>query len=1007
MPEEVSLTELFSAAAPRVYSINPGEDFLRSLAVGIRSAIAKHQSLEISDVKIYLPTRRAKRALVRAFVETAPHGRASLLPQIHTLGDIDGDEILLFDGRPIDDFNVAPAISAEERQLTLASLVAAHTESFRGQKNWAASIAAAAELADLLDSLSTNEIPASQINAIVPDTLAKHWRQSQEFLSIVTRHWPNYLAERKLLDPSTRRIQLIDLQNAHWRNSPPDYAVIIAGTTGSTPAVSRLIKTVASLPMGAVVLPGLDQWSEDSIYESIDESHPQFGLKKLITALGIERKNVARWRQGNPSHCSARIQMFSVALRPAIRTDSWLDWANNVGRNKAELTAALQGVELIESSDEDREAAAISLKIRESLENRDATIALVTPNRELSRRVIQKLGRWNISVDDSAGIALANTPCGAFLRLVSNWLTSPLSAVGLLSVVRHPLFGGGLSQAARARMTDALDQLLRGLSANGDHANFADAFRERIEQNSLINDPLKDHALALIDIIEDLAGPFDYSTNEFKIRFEQFIVVAENFASTDQLPGNKILWRGEDGDIAAKTLGRIRENLEIMTSAFPSALPDILFQLISSATVHRRIESHPRVKIYGPLEARLQFADVMILGGLNEGVWPREAAIDPFLSRGMRREMELPTAEERIGLAAHDFAQLTAAPHVVLTRSAKSDGKPTTPSRWIVRLKNILRGADAEKIIDKSARYEFLARRMDEPKSIKIIGQPSPRPPVEARPREFFVTRIEKLLRDPYWIYCREILELKKLDRHDEDFDRRHLGSLFHKIFEEFLDDADAHHGKHELDRLNDLFSLHAATYGMDEKHAPFWRAQAQSAFEQFIQWNQNLGQNFTPRLLEAKGSAGIEIGGNQYVLRAIADRIDTDKSGAAYVIDYKTGDPPSKKQSNSFSPQLPLTGLIVEAGGYESIGKSNVAGLEYIRVLPTAGREQKATIWSDEECAAAIKDAEQGLHNLMPHFCDPQTPYLSQPRPEYMNDYGDYDHLARRRERNAHGDIG
>ena len=1007
MHDDFEPIELFSSAPPRVFSIDPGEDFLRSLAGGIRSAIATHQSFDISDVKIYLPTRRAKRALVRAFVETAPGQRSSsLLPQIQTLGDIDGDEILLFDARPVDEINIAPAISAEERQFALASLVAAQTEIFRGQKNWAASIAAAKELADLLDTLNTQEIPASQIDGVAPDGLAQHWRQSQKFLSIVTRQWPNYLAERKLLDPSARRIQLIDLQNEHWRNSPPIHPVIIAGTTGSTPAVSRLIKTVASLPMGAVILPGLDHWSEENIWMSIDEPHPQFGLKKLITALGIDRTKVKRWRTDNSLSCSARIKLFSVALRPAIRTDSWLNWANNVAKDQAELSTALEGVELIEASDEDREASAVSLKIRESLENKDATIALVTPSRELSRRVIQKLSRWNISIDDSAGIPLANTPCGAFLRLVSNWLTNPLSAVALLSMVRHPLFGGGVSIIERQRMSDAFDRLSRGLSVSGDHAKFADAFREQIERNTSTDDPLKAHALKLIDIIEDLASPIDYSTNDFKLRFNQFISVAERFASTEHLPGNKVLWRGEDGGVAANALGRIQENLAIITGAAPSALPEILFQSIASAIVRPHIDGHPRVRIYGPLEARLQFADVIILGGLNEGVWPREAVIDPFLSRGMRRAIDLPAVEEKIGLAAHDFAQLTAAPSVVLTRSAKSDGKPTTPSRWIIRLKNILRGAGAEKQIDKSAWYEFLARRMDEPKSIKLINRPAPRPPVTARPREFYVTRIEKHLRDPYWIYCREILQLKKLDRHDEEFDRRHLGILFHKIFEKYFSDTDAPHEKPEINRLNDLFLMHASNYGIDEKNLPFWREQAQGAFEQFVRWNRNVLQSFTPQLLEAKGQAQFDIGGNQYVLRAITDRIDTDKSGATYIIDYKTGEPPSKKQSKTFSPQLPLTGLIVELGGYEAIGKANVAALEYIRVLPAAGRGQNSTIWSGDECAEAIAEAKKGFSNLMRHFADPGTPYLSQPRPEYMNDYGDYDHLARRRERNAHGEV-
>src|SRR5690606_40649772 len=100
-----------------------------------------------------------------------------------------------------------------------------------------------------------------------------------------------------------------------------------------------------------------------------------------------------------------------------------------------------------------------------------------------------------------------------------------------------------------------------------------------------------------------------------------------------------------------------------------------------------RFGRHPRLFIWGPLEARLQHADRIILGGLNEGTWPGDASIDPWLNRPMRAELAIEPPERRIGLAAHDFASGASAGGVVLTRALKVGGAPTVASRWLLRLR--------------------------------------------------------------------------------------------------------------------------------------------------------------------------------------------------------------------------------------------------------------------------------------------------------------------------------
>jgi len=445
----------------------------------------------------------------------------------------------------------------------------------------------------------------------------------------------------------------------------------------------------------------------------------------------------------------------------------------------------------------------------------------------------------------------------------------------------------------------------------------------------------------------------------------------------------------------------LRDGLSLIIHDRAGEYADIFTRLIAGGAVRRRAPAHPRLSILGPLEARLQFADLVILAGLNEGVWPRDAAVDPFLSRGMRKNLGLPSPERRIGLAAHDFAQLAAAPEVVLTRSCRVGGKPSKPSRWIVRLKNILRGADIEKDVDISAISEALAALLDKPEPVAAITAPQPRPPLSARPDQLSVTRIETLMRDPYSIYARYVLGLRKWDPLGEDFDIRQVGNLFHKVFEEYAEAPTPASLGEKLDRLETIFDAHAPNYGFEPRHEPFWRARAREAFGAFVTWDDARRTVGAPVVLEKTGKHTFDVDGRPFTLTAKADRIDALKAGGAFIVDYKTGALPTLKQMPKFSPQLPLTGMIVEAGGFEDCAATAVGGFEYVRFI---GGDGKPTGADGADASALIAETREGLTNVLRHFNNPASAYPSQPRPQYENRFGDYDHLARRRERGAQG---
>ena len=162
--------------------------------------------------------------------------------------------------------------------------------------------------------------------------------------------------------------------------------------------------------------------------------------------------------------------------------------------------------------------------------------------------------------------------------------------------------------------------------------------------------------------------------------------VAEQLAGNDRDTGANLLWKGDAGEAAANLIEELMLAAPYLSNMKADQYPALFDQFMAGVTVRLKYGQHPRLNIWGPLEARLQHADLMILSGLNEGSWPPDPAVDPWLSRPMRKEFGLPSLEQKIGLSAHDFVQTASAGNVVITRSEKPDGTPTIKSRWLSRL---------------------------------------------------------------------------------------------------------------------------------------------------------------------------------------------------------------------------------------------------------------------------------------------------------------------------------
>jgi ATP-dependent helicase/nuclease subunit B len=974
------------ATRPRIFTIPATLPFLDALVAGLFERFGR-SPLALAEATVLLPSRRACRALADAFLK-ASGGQPMLLPRLAALGDLDADEIELTAGGELTEtLDLPPAIAPLRRRLLLAQLIHRWGERRDGMPILPGQAAALADdLARLIDQAWTEDVGFERLDRLVPEELARHWQVTVDFLKIVTEHWPALLDAEGAIDPADRRNRLIRAQAAAWRTAPPTGPIIAAGFGSAIPAAAELLGLIATLPDGAVVLPGVETSADAGLWIAIgeDPTHPQYGLNRLLARLGVAHEDLPAWpAPGIAAGPEPRALLLRETMRPAAVSEHW--------RALGALPSnAAHGLARLDCPGPQEEAGAIALLMRQRLEIPGATAMLVTPDRGLARRVAAELARWDIEIDDSAGLPLNQTPPGVLLRLLADAAAERLAPVPLLALLKHPLVSGGM---ARGQFRGAVRQLERRCLRGPRPASGLSGLRRIAGEDA-------PELLPLLDELNRMLGPFLAAIaapeTDLKEALAAEIAAAEALCATDDTTGAAILW-AED---AGSSLSSFVAELHDAAAGFPliagTDYPVLLEALLAGSVVRPRFGKHPRLQILGTLEARLQQADLVVLGGLNEGVWPPTPSSDPWLSRPMRKDFGLEAPEAQVGLAAHDFTMAATAPEVVLTRAIRAEGAPTVPSRWLLRLDTVLRAGGGA--LDSARILPFLAwqARLDAPAEIRPCAPPAPTPPQQARPRRLSVTEIETWMRDPYAIYARHVLKLKPLDPLDADPGLAERGTFIHEALDRFVRERDP-----APDPLGRLVAIGRETFGEALARPGVW-AFWWPRFLRIADWFVATEAARSPAILdsftECRGRLELHTAGGRFLLEGKADRIDLLRDGGAVLVDYKTGGVPKPEEVLlGYAPQLPLEAAMLAEGGFAPIPARTVTELAFWRLT---GGEPPAEIspagGKGADPAELARAARLGLERLVARYDDEGTPYRSLPRPERAGRYRDYDHLAR-----------
>ena len=961
------------AASPRVFAQPLGSDFPAAVVRGLRDRMHGQPPEAMARVTLIVNTSRMARRIRELFIRIGP----GFLPRIVLLDHLD---------QLLTDTSVPQPRAGLERRLQLARLIAPALEA-RPEFGARSSVFALADsLARLMDEMQGENVDIAAIEGLDVTDQSGHWANAKALIRIAH----TYVSEvGEGIDSDARQRLVVDALSRQWQAQQPDHPIILAGSTGSRGATFDLMVAISALRAGAVILPGVDRHLPAGVWAEMTdaltcEDHPQYRFAKLFRRLGIDAGDVAAWDDAiAPS--DDRNRAVSLALRPAPVTDAWL----REGPHLPPLTTAMSGVTLLEAPTSRIEAVCIAMRLRQAAED-GQNAALITPDRMLTRQVTSTLDQWNIIPDDSAGMPLHLSPPGRFLRHVADLFARPLDAEALFVLLKHPLTQSGDTAPLHGLFTQELELALRRekspMTDSPDLARIIDLkLAPRFDADVVAR--WRDWLCA---VFPDQRVAHDLPLAAW---VERHRALAERIAGGGDVAGG--LWDKAAGRQALQALDDLEAHAHHGGTMGARDYAELLYSVLSDGEVRDRDEPHPGVMIWGTMEARVQGADLVILGGLNDGVWPGASTADPWLNRSMRHKAGLLLPDRGIGLAAHDFQQAVAAPVVWMTRALRSDDAETVPSRWLNRLTNLMSGLPSNGGPDALAAMrargtswlrlvtDFERFTPQEPE-----GRAAPRPPVDARPRDFSVTEIKTLIRDPYAIYARKTLRLRKLDPLVQEPDAQVRGILFHEIMERFITQIEAGTKSMTKEDLQSVAAETLRTGAAWSTQSLMWRAQIDRVADWLIATEAERRSQGRPAQLEGRGQLDMTGTGGKIVARA--DRIDLAPDGSALLYDYKSGKPPTQKQQKHFDKQLLIEAAMIERGAFKDLDARLVHRATYIGLGATPALVDAPL----DEISTA--ETLAGLEELIRAYLDPSQHFLSRRMLQTEQDIGDFDHLAR-----------
>ena len=996
---------------PSVFHLPPRSDFTKHFVEGLLSRFEPGVLVSNPELLGRLKILTSNKTLTKQIEEKLQSHGFIILPDIVQLNDLSD----FFYDAPIKkieedkDRSHFQVISSLERLLLLENLIKEAQEEEFSEITKVSSFDLAKSLESLIDELNTNNVSVKDLTKITGEELSQHLQLNLLLMRRVVLRYKKELMQRELIDKSSKYI--LDVNNLinHWKLEPYCMPLLIVGSTGSQKATAKLMQAISKLPQGLVVLPGLDSYLTDRSWTALTPDHPQYGFLSLSKTWGLTNTHHNEiikspcWYKAVSfdSSMDTRSHFFSLLMRPAPVTDEWRSEGKSILDN---LNLALDDISLIEAENSRLEAAAICVSIKEAV-SEGSTVALISPSKQIARRVTAELKRWKMVPNNSLGISLAATESGIFLRQGALVLTSDFELNNVIALLKNRNCGGEYLQ-------HSLNIVKLQRAPQQPTMSFLD-----LEGNEWLN--AQDEEFIkwynwLLKLFKDLRVVLEIgflsTTVTLHKRFSQSLIngFSTEKGGLESFNDQMSCWKTDPGIQILALLNQLsnlsKKNGKYEFWGYRQILEDLLSET-NFIPVSDRLNSS--VFIWGTLESRTQHADIFILSGLNEGVWPGYYKDDPWLNRSMRSAIGVDLLERKIGLSAHDFQQAAMTKKLILTRSKRENNLPTVSSRWLLRFENLLVGLGEDgikyltNIKSRGEAFLKLAREfyssdlltMGLPREVKSRAvRPAPIPPLITRPNRLSVTEIQTLIKNPYSVYAKRILNLRKIENFQHTSDPRNKGNLVHTTMEKFI-------GEHinelpdfnkSCELLKEKFNLILESALVPIEVKSLWKAQFETRTNSIVHSETQRRLVGIPVALEVYGKYKINLKtGGFFLITAKVDRVDKGADGFI-IYDYKTGQI-SRRELENNSPQLDIEALMLENGSFEEIPKGKVFGLCLV------GLGASPQQYSKNVKAEDIEEWQSGLLQLIRRMKLELSAFPARLLTDKKNYFSDeYDHLSR-----------
>ena len=835
----------------RIYNIPSHYSFIDVLAQGLSNKYQKYP-LKLSKYSIFLPSYDDCKEFQRCLIYYSKKQKL-LMPRILLL---ERSKATLHNQfmKIITLNNPPPVINTKKRQALLTKVVLNNINKYNNFKEPLTPTNAfkmAQNLMYFLDEIQISNFDYKKLFGKIPNQISN-----------IINIWSDIIKYSKEIEAHQYHAMASKLLTIHWKQNPPLDPVIAAGFNECNPTTLHLLKNIYMLKKGYIIIPGFDK----SIY-NVPHSHPLYAHKKFLKKFNLRNNQVKIWPHlkicqpsGNLRH--AKIFLNSIKIKP-----------KKINKNKK------INIKIIECDNNQEEAIAVALKIREEITLSKKNISLVSPNKNLFKIVKYELKRWNIYCDHKEK-SLKDTIHGELILILLKVTMNPYEPNSLLALLKHPII---YKKNQSSWIKELETKILRNTKlAKGINPLINASLRYKNTTNQLIK---------LNNILSPLIKTLQQKYTSLPNVISTIIIVYKNIVYKKDQTWSQII---EEKIINFFT--EIKNNYSYFNKIKSKDVYEFFVTILKNYIYSNKTKHNIHLSFLDPKEARIRQTTVTIISNLNEEIWT-EKKIEDWIGLIKRNKLGLISQEERIGISAHNFYQIFSGNKVILTRSKRNEGNKTIPNKWLKNIINNIQNSEIKLIFCKKTLDIIKNIEQSYKCNVPSYKAPQPYPKIEYRLKTALSTnQITILMNDPYSFYVKYILKINPI----KDVISLIVASInqkiiFHKALEEFIKKNIKTSKNEAYKNLLDIGKKLFQSINHHIESKIFWWHKFQKISKWFI--NQQKILSPIKSWTKIKKTSNIKINEDLFRITADADRIDFFKTEYFNIINYKITKPQKIKQ--------------------------------------------------------------------------------------------------------------